>query len=182
MKIYSTRHGETEYNKQGLVLGTTDLPLNDTGRAQAADLAERVAELGDVDLIIASPLRRAQETAKAVAERCGLQIITDERLREWDYGDCEGRSYSVAQFGQKKREFGVRMGGSGESLLQLAHRVYSALDHIIAEYSGKTVLLVSHGGVCRAIETYFNNMTQQEFSGWFMGNCQIIEYNTEKET
>ena len=88
----------------------------------------------------------------------------------------------MAQFGQKKREFGVRMGGSGESLLQLAHRVYSALDHIIAEHSGRTVLLVSHGGVCRAIETYFNNMTQQEFSGWFMGNCQIIEYNTEKET
>ncbi|MBQ8960817.1 MAG: histidine phosphatase family protein [Ruminococcus sp.] len=182
MKIYSTRHGETDYNKQGLVLGTTDLPLNETGRAQAADLAERIARLGDVEVIIASPLRRAQETAKAVAERCGLEIITDGDLREWDYGSCEGKSYSVAEFGKKKREFGVRMGESGESLLQLAHRVYSVLDRIIAQYSGRTVLIVSHGGVCRMIETYFHNMTQQEFSGWFMGNCQILEYDTEKET
>lgn len=178
MKIYSTRHGETAYNKEGRVLGVTDLPLNETGITQAAGLAEHIAELGDVDIIIASPLKRAQQTAGAVAERCGLQIITDKRLREWDYGDCEGRSYSTAQFGAKKREFGVRMGETGESLLQLAHRVYSAIDDIIENYGGKTVLIVSHGGVCRMIETYFHNMTQQEFSGWFMGNCQVIEYNT----
>ena len=69
------------------------------------------------------------------------------------------------------------MGKSGESLIQLAHRVYSALDDIIAEYRDKNVLIVSHGGVCRVIETYFNNMTTDEFSGWFMGNCQLIEYN-----
>ena len=182
MKIYSTRHGETDYNKEGRVLGVTDLPLNDTGKAQAADLGRRVAELGDVDIIIASPLKRAQETACAAAERCGLEIITDNRLREWNYGNCEGKSYTTAQFGAKKREFGVRMGETGESLLQLAHRVYSALDDIIEKYSDRTVLIVSHGGVCRMIETYFHNMTQQEFSNWFMGNCQIIEYNTEKET
>ena len=87
MKIYSTRHGQTEYNRLDIILGTTDLPLNETGLAQARGLAEEVEKLGDVDIIIASPLLRAQTTASAVAERCGLRIVTDERLREWDYGE-----------------------------------------------------------------------------------------------
>lgn len=177
MKIYSTRHGQTEYNRLDLILGTTDLPLNETGEAQARELAEEVARLGDVDVIIVSPLLRAQTTARAVAERCGLDIVTDERLREWDYGEFEGKSRYTAGFAETKLDFGVRMGRTGESVLQLAHRVYAALDDIIAEYSGKNVLIVSHGGVCRIIETYFNDMTAEQFAGWFMGNCQIICYN-----
>ena len=60
--------------------------------------------------------------------------------------------------------------------MQLMHRVYSALDDVKLRYKGKNVLLVSHGGVCRVIETYFNNMTTEQYSNWFMGNCQLIEY------
>ncbi|MDO4862723.1 MAG: histidine phosphatase family protein [Ruminococcus sp.] len=177
MKIYSTRHGQTDYNRDEIILGTTDLPLNETGTLQAKELAEAVARLGDVDIIIASPMTRAQATACAVAVRCGLDIVTDERLREWDYGEFEGKSRFTEGFAEGKLEFGVRMGKTGESLIQLAHRVYSALDDIISKYSGKNVLIVSHGGVCRVIETYFNDMTAEEFGGWFMGNCQIIEYS-----
>ena len=177
MKIYSTRHGQTEYNRLDIILGTTDLPLNEAGLAQAQALAEEVEKLGDVDIIIASPLLRAQTTARAVAERCGLRIVTDERLREWDYGYYEGKSRFIDVFAENKTEFGVRMGKSGESLLQLSHRVYSALDDIIKNYSDKNVLIVSHGGVCRVIETYFNDMTTQQFSNWFMDNCGLIEYS-----
>ena len=71
------------------------------------------------------------------------------------------------------------MGKSGESLLQLSHRVYSALDDIIKNYSGRNVLIVSHGGVCRIIETYFNDMTTEQFSNWFMDNCGLIEYSID---
>ena len=60
MKIYSTRHGQTDYNKQDIILGSTDLPLNDTGCQQAEKLAEDVKKLGDIDIIIASPMLRAQ--------------------------------------------------------------------------------------------------------------------------
>lgn len=176
MKIYSTRHGQTDFNKNDLILGTTDVPLNETGLAQAQGLAEEVARLGDVDIIIASPMLRAQMTARAVAERCGLEIVTDERLREWDYGSFEGKTRHTEGFAEGKLEFGVRMGKTGESLLQLSHRVYAVLDDIIEKYRGKNVLIVSHGGVCRVIETYFNDMTAEQYSGWFMGNCKIIEY------
>lgn len=181
MKIYSTRHGQTDYNKNELVLGTTDLPLNETGLAQAEELAENVRKLGNIDIIIASPMLRAQTTAKAVAEKCGLEIITDERLREWDYGEYEGKSRFTDEFAESKTQFGVRMGKSGESLLQLSHRIYSVLDDIIEKFSGKNVLIVSHGGICRVIETYFNDMTTCEYSNWFMGNCQLIEYEIDEE-
>lgn len=179
MKIYSTRHGQTDYNKKDWILGVTDLELNETGTEQAHSLAEKVVEMGNVDIIIASPMKRALKTAQIVAEASGIEVVTDERLREWDYGSYEGMHRSADGFAQNKRDFGVKMGGSGESLLQLAHRVYSALDDIIERYKEKTVLIVSHGGICRVIETYFNNMTTEQFSNWFMGNCQLIEYNTD---
>lgn len=176
MKLYVTRHGQTDYNKDEIILGTTDLPLNETGLAQARELAEYAEKLGDIDIIISSPMNRALTTAKAAAERCGLDIIIDERLREWNYGEYEGKSRFTEGFAENKVNFGVRMGRSGESLLQLSHRVYSVLDDIKANYKDKNVLVVCHGGICRVIETYFNNMTNEEYSNWFMGNCQVIEY------
>ena len=176
MKIYSARHGQTDFNKENKILGTTDIPLNDTGISQAEIFAENVRHLGDVDIIISSPMIRAKTTAEFAAEKCGLKIITDERLREWNYGEYEGKPRSET-FAADKELFAVRMGKTGESLLQLAHRVYSFLDDIIKNYSDKNILVVSHGGVCRMIETYFNDMTTAEYSNWFMGNCQIIEYD-----
>ncbi len=179
MKIYSTRHGQTDYNKQDIILGTTDIELNETGLSQAQELAEKVAGHNDIDLIISSPMKRAMKTAQLVAEKNGLEIIADDRLREWDYGEYESKSRYTDGFTENKVNFGVKMGRTGESLMQLTHRVYSLLDEIIEKYNDKNVLLVSHGGVCRVIETYFNDMTTEQFAGWFMGNCQLIEYTAE---
>ncbi|MCR4796070.1 MAG: histidine phosphatase family protein [Ruminococcus sp.] len=177
MKIYSTRHGQTAYNKQEIILGTTNIALDETGVMQAEMLAERIKELGNIDIMIVSPMKRAMTTAKAVADKCGISMIIDDRLREWDYGEYEGKSRFTEGFAENKINFGVRMGKSGESLLQLSHRVYTALDDIISRYRDKNVLIVSHGGVCRVIETYFNDMTTDEFANWFMDNCGLIEYN-----
>ena len=177
MKIYSTRHGQTAYNKQEIILGTTDIDLDETGEKQAQELAEKINELGNIDIMIVSPMKRAMKTARAVAEKCGIDMVIDERLREWDYGEYEGKSRFTEGFAENKINFGVRMGKSGESLLQLSHRVYTALDDIISRYRDKNLLIVSHGGICRVIETYFNDMTTDEFANWFMDNCGLIEYN-----
>ncbi|HRR76089.1 MAG TPA: histidine phosphatase family protein [Ruminococcus sp.] len=177
MKIYSTRHGQTEYNRTDTILGTTDIELNETGISQAKELADKVCTLGNIDIIIASPMKRALKTAKIVAEAIGKDIIIDERLKEWNYGEYEGKTRFTEGFAENKINFGIRMGRSGESLLQLSHRIYSALDDIIKKYNNKNILIVSHGGVCRVIETYFNDMSTETFAGWFMGNCQLIEYD-----
>ena len=180
MKIYSTRHGQTSYNKKDIILGTTDLELDEVGEKQALSLAEKIAEIGNIDVMIVSPMKRAMKTARTVAERCGIAMTVDERLREWDYGKYEGKSRYTEGFAENKVNFGVRMGESGESLLQLSHRVYTALDEIIEKYSGKNVLIVSHGGVCRVIETYFNDLTTDQFANWFMDNCGLIEYTIDQ--
>ncbi len=177
MKIYSTRHGQTDYNFCDLIQGITDCQLNDTGISQAYELAEKVKNMGDIDIIISSPMKRAYRTASIISEINNLDIITDERLREWDYGNYEGKHRTTEGFAENKSQFGVRMGIYGESVLQLAHRVYSALDDIIKNYSDKNVLVVCHGGVCRIIETYFHNLDTESYDNWFMGNCQILEYN-----
>ena len=82
-------------------------------------------------------MKRAVKTAEIISKRTGLEIITDERLREWDYGDYEGRSRFSDGFDENKVNFAVKMGKNGESLLQLAHRVYSVLDDVIEKYRGK---------------------------------------------
>lgn len=176
MKIYATRHGQTEWNAIDRICGITDVDLTETGKAQARELAEKAAEKGDIDLIICSPLKRARETARAVSERIACEVIIDARLTEWNYGSYEGKHRSTEGFAEAKRQFGFKMKDGGESVLQLAHRVYSVIDDVIEKYPDKNVLLVCHGGVCRIIETYFHDMTTEEYSNFFMGNCELREY------
>ncbi|GHV06064.1 hypothetical protein FACS1894217_04030 [Clostridia bacterium] len=175
MKLYFTRHGETEWNAANKVCGVSDVALTEKGLAQAKVLA-CIALEKDIDIIITSPLQRALTTANIVAEKMNKLVIIDRRLTEWDYGKFEGldRSSDVYQQFQKgKQAFGVRLGKTGESLLQLAHRVYAALDEIIASYPKQNVMIASHGGVCRVIETYFSDMTREEFDSYFLKNCEL---------
>lgn len=176
MKIYSTRHGQTGWNLDNRICGITDVNLTYNGLEQAKNLAREIKMFGDIDVIICSPLKRAVQTATVVSQSIGVPFITDERLTEWDYGKYEGQERNAEGFAQNKVEFGCKMGKTGESLLDLAHRVYGFLDEIINTYENENVLLVSHGGVCRVIETYFHDMTNDEFLHFFMGNCEVRTY------
>jgi probable phosphoglycerate mutase len=159
------------------ISGITDCELTENGIAQAEQLAAVCAEHREIGLIVCSPLKRARMTAEIIAEKLQVPVVTDERLREWDYGSYEDQPRGATpDFQAAKREFGVRMKDGGESLLQLAHRVYSCIDDIRKQYAGMTVLCVCHGGVCRAAETYFRDMTTEAFSQFFMGNCELRAY------
>lgn len=176
-RIYFTRHGETTMNAENHISGITDCDLTATGIAQAQQLAALCAQQGDIGLILCSPLKRARKTAEIIAAQIHVPVVTDARLREWDYGSYEDQPRDAApEFQAAKREFGVRMKDGGESLLQLAHRVYSCIDGIRQQYAGMTVLCVCHGGVCRAAETYFRDMSTDAFSHFFMGNCELRRY------
>lgn len=85
------RHGETDWNKVRRIQGQTDIPLNDTGHAQAQAVAIR-AEKFKVDAIYCSDLRRAYDTARQVAARCGLEVMVLPKLRERNYGIFQGIS------------------------------------------------------------------------------------------
>ncbi len=171
MKIYLTRHGETEWNKLNKVIGRTDMELTKHGIEQAKELAERIGNCG-IDLMISSPLKRAYETARISAERYGIPLIADERLIEQNYGIYEGVDRKDQRFLANKRNFAYRY-PNGESMMQLAYRTYSLIEEIKEKHADKTVLLVSHGGVCRVIRTYFTDMTNEEFAGYSMENCAL---------
>lgn len=175
-KLYITRHGSTGWNEANIISGTTDIPLSETGLQQAHELAEKCAACGDIDRIIASPMHRAQQTAHIIAEKLGLPVQTDERLREWDYGSFEGQSRQNPDFPKAKAAWGCKMPGGGESVFQIVQRTYNVLDDVRAQYPAENVLLVAHGGICRVIDSYFNDMTTERFMGFFIGNCELLTY------
>jgi broad specificity phosphatase PhoE len=154
--VFLARHGETDDNRQPIrVQGFTDTPLNDTGRAQAAELAERVAAVGFGSLW-SSDLQRASETAEIVGDRIGLRPRLDSRLREANRGRWEGRRFIDIERDEPELYAAWRRAGptfrfpNGESLLEQQERVKAALADIRA--SGELpALAVSHGGAIRVM-------------------------------
>ena len=174
MKIYVARHGQTQWNAENKVCGRTDLQLTEAGLQQALLLAERTKDLA-LDVIISSPMQRARQTAAPAAALHGLEMLVDERLIEQDYGIYEGVSRFDEGFLSNKRHFAFRYPG-GESMMDVAHRVYGFLEEIREKYPDKAVLLVCHGGVCRVIRTYFEDMTNEEYFSYSEENANIRMY------
>ena len=174
MKIYAARHGQTSWNAQNRILGRTDLELTETGVQQAEKLAEILNEK-NIDIILSSPLKRAIQTSEIIAKKLGLPIKIDERLIEQNYGIYEGEDRKNEGFLNNKRNFAYRYPG-GESMMQVVYRVYSLIEEIKNTYSDKTVLLVCHGGVLRILNTYFYDMTNDEFVNDIAKNTELREY------
>ncbi len=174
MKLYVARHGQTDWNALNKVCGATDRPLTEKGFEQARALGERVKDY-NIDIIVASPLVRAQQTAGEVAKIIGAPVVTDSRLTEQNYGIYEGVDRGDERFLANKRQFCVDY-PQGESMFRVAHRVYNAIEAAKAEYPDKNVLFVCHGGVCRVIRTYFEPMTNEEYFGYSPDNAFLAEY------
>ena len=161
MKLYVARHGETEWNALNKICGRTDIPLTERGLEQAKLLAANMADK-QLDVIIASPMIRAQQTAPAVSEAIDVPVLTDERLIEQNFGDFEGLDRGTPEYLANKRQFAYRYPG-GESQMDVAYRVYGLIEELKGKYPDKNVLLVCHGGVCRSVRTYFVDMTNDEY-------------------
>jgi broad specificity phosphatase PhoE len=154
--IWLARHGETNDNVAPLRFqGFRDTPLNDTGRRQADELAQRVADMGIVSLW-SSDLVRASETAEIVGARNGLTVRLDARLREANRGVWEGRLFKDVEREQPDRyaEW-MRPGESfrfpgGESLREQSDRVEATLEDI-RRTSELPALVVCHGGSIRVM-------------------------------
>jgi broad specificity phosphatase PhoE len=141
------RHGRTEANAAGRLLGRLDPPLDELGRRQAAALA---AAVGPVDRVISSPLRRARETAEALAASAasGIDVEVDDRWIELDYGAFDGTPLGAVppETWQEWREDVTFRPPGGETLVELGDRVGSALDELAAHGSAgeRTTVVVTH--------------------------------------
>lgn len=151
--VYLARHGQTAYNHEGRFQGQQAIPLNDTGRAQAAELAERAAGYG-FRALWCSPLLRARETADIVAAKIGLEPKEDARLMETDAGDWTDLTFADvrAKTPEPFDAFAAAEPGfafpGGESFTQQELRVDAALRDV--EAGELPALVVCHGMVIRA--------------------------------
>ena len=168
--LYVVRHGETEWNALDKVLGRTDIPLNSKGVEQAKEVA-RLLKDAEIDEFLVSPLSRARQTADVISKETGIGYKADDRLMEQDFGAFEGINRFADEYQAAKREYFVRFPG-GESYFDMAARVYPLLE----EAKDKNVLIVTHGGICRIIRNYFEDMGNEDFVRFSQGNCELRIY------
>jgi broad specificity phosphatase PhoE len=173
--MYLARHGQTAYNAEGRFQGQGAVPLDATGRAQAAELAERAIAY-EFAALWCSPLLRARETADVVARRTGLTPREDARLMETDAGEWTDRSFAEVQ-AEAPEEFARFRNGDptftfpgGESFAQQGVRVAAAFYDI--KRAEAPALIVCHGGVIRI--ALFQRTKDRDMLGDPVPNATIV--------
>ena len=178
MRVQLLRHGETDWNVLWKMQGQTDIPLNTKGLEQAKEAAERLK--GEkFDAIYSSPLSRAYETARIIAEPHGLRIITDDRLKEMSFGEFEGTTPEYNKVNPNRELFFSApekyVPSGGETIEEAEARCRDFLNDLKAEHY-ENVLIVTHGALTRAMICAVKDYPPERF--WDTGvlsNCSTIE-------
>ena len=173
--LYFVRHGQTIWNVENKICGATDIALTDLGHQQAIETGKKILEEGiQADEILYSPLVRAAETARHISEVTGIPARMEPRLIEQNFGKWESTPRDGADLRKAKEQFLSRFEG-GESMLQVAQRIYNLLDDLKAEKE-KTYILVAHNGIARVVQSYFYEMTNEEYAFFGVRNCAVVRY------
>lgn len=171
------RHGRTEANASGLLQGRIDPGLDELGVRQAAAAA---AHIGVVDRVIASPLRRAQQTAEAFE----LPVDTDDRFIELDYGDWEGtplREVPRSTWTEWRSDLDFRP-PNGETLNELGTRVRAALDELVMQAADTNVVVVSHVSPIKAAVAWGLGIDDSVTWRTFLAQASISRIATNGDT
>lgn len=186
MKFYIVRHGETDWNLENKIQGQTDTDLNDNGRKQAEELADRVArELSGIKKIYSSRQKRALETAQIIGRKLSVSPIVYQGLEEINLGKWEG--YTWRQVREEfKEEYQVwhqnrryQVPPEGESYQQLLDRLLPALDDIVRK-EGQDVLIVTHSAVIMTLMSYVYDTPFEDMARLYKtGNASIVELDAE---
>lgn len=176
--FYFIRHGETVWNVENKICGATDIELTQKGHEQAIETGKMILAEGiKADKILSSPLIRASETARHISKITGIPMEIEPRLKEQNFGIWESTPRDGADFHEAKKDMASRF-KTGESMLQLAQRIYNLIDDI--KNGDEVVILVAHNGITRMVESYFREMDNEEFSSCGIKNCEIKRYDFGK--
>ena len=177
MKIYVTRHGQTDYNKKRMMQGLSDIPLNEVGIAQAR---ERRKSLGDIkfDAVYSSPLIRAVKTAQIIGNVREEDIIKDERIIEANFGRYELKNYygtgiRMMAYWSLPEIFPAPYGV--ETISEMRKRTASFLEDL-KKKDYENVLVACHGGIIRPIRGYLENKKSGIIWRPRPKNCEIFVY------
>jgi len=184
MAIYFARHGQTENGSEDRLEGSSDSPLTAKGREQAQALAQYIQNL-NVARIIASPLGRAQETARIVDDRIGCGVMIREEWREMSYGEWDGQRKKDLklhpQWGEReKNKFffvhpGSREGRNGESYQMLFERLRQPLLDLEVNFPQENILIICHNGVLRAVKKFFLQLTPAQTIEFSPSNSTLLK-------
>lgn len=164
MKIYITRHSKTIWNEEHRLQGWKDSPLTKEGIEDAMLLKKRLQTI-PIDVCISSPIKRAYTTATILFD----QVLTDERLKEMNFGDYEGKKVSELSAYQAYYDLWhcpyakLRL-PNGESLLEVQTRLRSCIDDLYLQYQDKTVFLTVHGMVFIVLLSIVKNIPLEELT------------------
>lgn len=177
MNIYLTRHGQTRLNKDELMQGLTDEPLDETGIAQAKENAQNVQNI-KFDAVFASPLDRAITTASIMSGVAKEDVIVDERIIEVNFGDYELKPYK--HLGFKMTMFWLLpeifpAPATVETIESMVKRSRSFIDDL-AKKDYENVLIVCHGGIIRALSGVLEHRKNGIRWRPKPENCEIRKY------
>jgi len=183
VKIILVRHGETKWNFERRIVGHTEIELNKTGHRQAQQLALALSD-HKVSAIYTSPLRRARQTAEAIASKHDIEIEMEDALKEFDAGDMNG--LTIDEVNRKYENFferwvqgdpELRMPG-GESVSDLRRRTWPVVGRIVERHPGGTVIVVSHTIVILTVINTALGMALADFRKMRVnvGSISILEF------
>lgn len=183
--LYIVRHGETEWNKIGRYQGITNVPLNENGIAQAKACGNALKDV-HFDRILSSDLSRALVTAETIRGNRQLEIKTDERLREINFGDWEKLLFTEIEerwpglIDQMYRCPDIVKVPNGESFQEVQDRAWSAVSDFLNENNeDETILITCHGGTIRTILCKLLDISISHCWNFSQGNTAInrVFYN-----
>lgn len=174
--VYFVRHGQTVWNVENKICGATDSPLTSLGHQQAIETGKKILAQGiHADEILYSPLVRAADTARHISQITGIPARVEPRLMEQNFGKWDSTPRDGAEFRKAKEQFICSFEG-GETMLRLAQRIYNLLDELKTQSQEKTYLLVAHNGISRVVQSYFHEMTNEEYAAFGIKNCEILKF------
>ena len=172
MNLYVIRHGETNMGKNKII-ATEDEPLNSNGIEQAVNVGKELRKL-NIDLVYCSPIERAKHTLKLLNLDKSIPVVIENRIKERDMGIYENVSFDDLDWESFWGYNSDLKYDELESMKSVYKRVSNFLDELKLKQSNKNILLVTHGGIARAIYWYFNGLDNSQFT---CENCKIYEYS-----
>ena len=174
MKIYVIRHGETEAGKRNVIANIYE-PLNMNGINQAVKVGKEIQKL-NLNIVFCSPIERARHTLELLNLDKSIPVIIEDRLKERDMGIYEDTPFTDLQWDLFWNYNSETKYPELESMKEVYVRVKEFLDEIKEKYKDKNALLVTHGGVSRAIYWYFYGIPDDGKATNVNKNCKLYEY------
>lgn len=177
--IYVARHGETEWNVKGLIQGHSDSNLTKNGIKQAKNLGKELKSI-KFEAAYSSDLLRAKRTAEIVTLERKLAVVTQKSLRERDFGELEGTKRENLKILRELKRKNLPYESIGvEADEKIVARAITLLREIAIAYTGKNVLVVSHGGLLRSLLIHLGFATDDQLPPGSVGNTAYIKLKSD---